>query len=42
MVYAVGDIYEGYWKNGRLEGTGRIIADEQVYEGHWLKGQKQG
>jgi hypothetical protein len=43
MVFASGDFYEGYWKNGTYEGKGRHIwANNRMYNGQWKEGVKQG
>jgi hypothetical protein len=43
MIFATGDIYEGYWKNGTFDGFGRMISNpNRLYEGQWKAGKKQG
>ena len=32
-MFEHGEFYEGYWKNGRYDGKGRLIQDKQVYTG---------
>jgi hypothetical protein len=40
MIYAIGDIYEGYWDASGYEGKGRLISfDGRVYEGEWVNGE---
>ena len=42
-VYRLGDIKEGYWKNGQLHGRGRIIyVDTTYYIGEFKEGNKHG
>jgi hypothetical protein len=42
MVFATGDVYQGYWKNGTYGGKGRLIKSGLMYEGQWQAGEKDG
>ena len=34
LLYTAGDVFEGYWKDGKTNGKGRYIAQEgDIYEG---------
>ena len=36
QIWLDGSRYEGYWKNNKANGHGRLIhADGDVYEGEW-------
>jgi len=38
MAYRFGSIYEGYWKEGKKHGNGRLITTQgQVCEGKWFE-----
>lgn len=43
--YQSGNVYEGEWKNGRRDGTGRYemaVAGGDIYEGQWFKDKFHG
>ena len=43
QVWPDGSIYEGYWKNDKANGRGRLIhADSDVYEGLWVDDKAHG
>jgi len=36
-------VYEGFWKNDKANGKGRLIhADRDVYEGDWVDDKAEG
>jgi hypothetical protein len=36
MIYANGEVYEGFWKDSKAHGKGKIIhEDGAIYEGDW-------
>jgi len=36
LIYPDGSIYEGYWKDGKANGLGRILhKNGDVYQGDW-------
>ena len=42
-VWPNGDLYEGYWKNGKFNGKGRhIYFCGDVYEGDWVDHKRHG
>jgi hypothetical protein len=42
-VYANGDIYEGQWKEGKMDGEGKsTYTDGNVHEGQWKDGKQDG
>ena len=47
MVWTVGSFYEGWWKNDKQHGDGRLIycnvnSGAYYYEGWWKYGKKEG
>lgn len=43
QVWQDGSRYEGYWKNNKANGFGRLIhADGDVYEGEWRDDKAHG
>lgn len=43
QTWADGSLYEGYWKNDKANGRGRLIhADGDVYEGEWKDDKAHG
>jgi hypothetical protein len=43
MILVTGDIYEGYWKDGKFNGKGRLVwYKNRLYEGQWKDGIKEG
>jgi hypothetical protein len=43
MIYATGDVYEGYWDAGLYTGMGRFISfDGNMYDGEWQNGKRNG
>merc|ERR1712159_556482 len=40
MTYVNGDVYEGSWKDGELDGKGKMTykKDGDIYEGEWVRG----
>lgn len=39
-MWLIGSVYEGYWKDNKAHGAGRLIHDNgDVYEGQWLNDQ---
>ena len=43
MTNPIIDFYEGYFRNGKQEGKGRVIkADGEIYQGNWEKGLPHG
>jgi hypothetical protein len=43
IVIFIGSIYEGYWKNDKANGRGRLIhADKDIYEGEWQDDKAHG
>lgn len=44
MIYKNGDIYEGYWKQGKKEGIGKITYayNKSTWEGNWYNDKKNG
>jgi hypothetical protein len=42
-ILHLGSVYEGYWKNDKANGKGRLIhADRDVYVGEWLDDKAHG
>lgn len=43
FFYLLGSVYEGYWKNDKANGRGRLIhADKDIYVGDWLEDKAHG
>jgi hypothetical protein len=43
LIWANGSFYEGYWRNDKANGNGRLIhADGDVYEGEWRDDKAHG
>jgi hypothetical protein len=43
QIWPDGSMYEGYWKNGKANGKGRLIhADGDVYVGLWKDDKADG
>ena len=43
QIWPDGSIYEGYWKNSKTTGNGRLIhADGDVYDGQWKDDKAHG
>ena len=43
QIWLDGSRYEGYWKNNKANGYGRLIhADGDVYEGEWKDDKADG
>ena len=43
MMYENGDVYEGYWKDGKMHGKGTMRYENgDVYEGDWKDGKMDG
>jgi len=43
LKYYVGQLYEGYWKDDKLDGHGRLIwSDGDHYIGNWKKNREHG
>ena len=42
-IWPNGDIYIGYWQNGKLYGKGKLYySDGDIYEGDWLNDKRNG
>jgi hypothetical protein len=43
MIYNNGDMYEGDWKNDKMEGYGKFIYNNgDIYEGDWKDNKREG
>jgi len=43
MLYDNGKVYEGYWKNGKRCGNGRLVhKDGSIYIGDWKEDLANG
>lgn len=43
QTWVDGSLYEGFWKNDKANGQGRLIhADGDVYEGEWRDDKAHG
>ena len=40
IVTEVEQVYEGYWKNGKKHGKGKMVIGDTTYEGIWVDGKK--
>lgn len=42
-MWTDGSIYDGYWKNDKANGRGRLIhADGDIYDGYWKDDKAHG
>ena len=42
MEYANGDIFNGEWSSGVINGRGCLVRDGEEYDGHFKDGKKCG
>lgn len=38
LNFTEGDVYQGYWQDGKQEGKGQLRGKTFVYDGTWSKG----